>query len=81
MKMGLGINIFLLWGTCQDIKKKKIKNTHLIIGGILGGIFNIAKIGEGSFFFRQWLLALLPGVIFLIFAKKTKEKIRIFYNE
>lgn len=73
--MGLGINIFLLWGTCQDIKKKKINNTYLITGGILGGIFNIVKIGEGKFFFDQWLMALLPGVVFLIFAKMTGEKI------
>lgn len=75
MKMELGINIFLLWGTYQDIKKKKIKNTYLITGGIMGGIFNIVKIGEGNFFFGQWLMALLPGVVFLIFAKMTGEKI------
>jgi len=73
--MRLIINIFLLWGTCQDLKNKKIKNTYLITGGISGIIFNIAKIGKGNYFLGQWLMALLPGLIFLFFAKMTREKI------
>ena len=73
--MKLGINIFLLWGTCQDIKKRKIKTSYLILGGILGLVFNIVKIGTGNFFFEPWIISLLPGAIFLIFAKVTGEKI------
>ena len=73
--MNLIINTFLLWGTCQDIRKKKIKTIYLIVGGILGLIFNMVKIGTKTFLFKQWLIALFPGAVFLIYAKITGEKI------
>ena len=73
--MNLSVNIFLLWGTWQDIKKRSITGIYLMIGEIGGLFFNIIKMGKGIFSFEQWILALVPGVIFLIFAKATKEKI------
>lgn len=74
MKHGL-MNLYLLWGTLQDMKEKKISRTYLRIGAILSLLFFI---GEGA---RQDLnvmvvfLSLVPGLIFLLIAKVSKEKI------
>lgn len=70
-----GINFYLYWGCMQDIKERKIQNVYLKIGESLGIIFNIMSISAGTFSLKERMWALLPGIIFLIFAKVTKERI------
>ena len=69
------VNLYLLLGTVQDIQKRKISNCYLWIGGIIGFVFRIINLKEESYSFSEWLLALIPGVILLLLAKVTGEKI------
>ncbi|MBR5596578.1 MAG: hypothetical protein IKW30_04130 [Lachnospiraceae bacterium] len=69
------INIFLLWGMIQDIKTYKINSYYLRIGGIIAFVIFCLSIWRNNFIGKQWLISLLPGLIFLVIAKITKEKI------
>lgn len=74
MKHGL-LNLYLLWGTLQDIKEKRISFLYLRIGVILSLLFFI---GEGIHLDLNVMvvfLSLVPGLIFLLIAKVSKEKI------
>lgn len=73
--MLIGINFYLYYGALQDIKERKLLTSYLKIGGSLGIIFNLASILVGTFSLKERILALLPGIFFLIFAKVTREKI------
>lgn len=70
----IGINLYLYWGTLQDVKERKIQNLYLKIGGMLGIIFNLVNIVIGTFSLEKRMLALVPGILFLVFAKVTQEK-------
>ena len=69
------VSSYLLWGTWQDIKKRRISHNYLWVGGILGVAIRIINFREGSLEFLEWLSALLPGITILMIAKMTKEKI------
>ena len=69
------VNLYLLLGTAQDIKKKKISNCYLWIGGIIGFIFSITECVKEAGKVMAWLIAFIPGVVVLALAKITKEKI------
>ena len=69
------VNLYLLLGTVQDIKNKKISNYYLWIGGIIGLFFNIIECWEEVNKVTEWLIAFIPGVVVLVLAKITKEKI------
>lgn len=69
------VNLYLLLGTVQDIKNKKISNYYLWIGGIIGLFFNIIECWEEVSKVAEWLIAFIPGVVVLVLAKITKEKI------
>lgn len=68
-------NIFLLWGTWQDIKEKKVKNSYLLIGGIVSLIYKVTSLMKGIGAFEGWICALLPGMFLLFVSKITEEKI------
>lgn len=68
-------NIFLLWGTWQDIKEKKVKNSYLLTGGIVGLIYKVTSLMKGMGSFEGWICALLPGMFLLFVSKITEEKI------
>ena len=67
--------IYLFWGTWQDLRRKKIENKYLWVGGILGMIFRLVGLAAGMVTIREWCFALTPGLLLLIFAKITNEKI------
>ena len=69
------VNVYLGLGAYQDGKTKKIKEWYLWIGGCLGIIFKIRDIFSDNFMFSDWVLCLIPGVLFLICAMVLKEKI------
>ena len=69
------INLYLLWGTWQDIKERKIGNIYLAVGAMGGVVFGILKIQIGDFSFRERVAAWIPAIVFFIFAKLWKEKI------
>ena len=66
---------YLLLGTWQDIKKRKISRNYLLFGGILGAVIRIISYRKENLVFAEWLVAFFPGIIILVIAKLTKEKI------
>ena len=69
------VNIFLLWGSIQDLRTKKISSYYINIGWLLGVISVIISICNRNFDWRKGILSLLPGILFLIIAKVTKEQL------
>lgn len=69
------VNIYLFLGAWQDLRRKKIENKYLRIGGILGLVFKGISLVRGSVTVREWCLALVPGILLLVIAKVTNEKI------
>lgn len=69
------VNLYLFWGAWQDLRRRKISNNYLWIGGILGVVYRTINLVTGAVVLREWLWALIPGVIFITIAKVTKEKI------
>ena len=69
------VNIYLLWGTVQDLKKKKITNYYLWMGVVLGVIVRNIDYGNKPIMYREWLIAFIPGIFLLILVKITEEKI------
>ena len=67
--------LYLLWGAWQDLRSKKIKNSYLWLGGIAGIISKIMDIVFDNCSFKEWLWALFPGMLLLVVAKATREKI------
>ena len=72
---------YLLLGTWQDIKKRKISRNYLLFGGILGAVIRIISYRKENLVFAEWLVAFFPGIIILVIAKLTKEKIELSTNE
>ena len=69
------INLYLLWGSIQDIKKRKISNIYLWAGGIYGFSLRIIGAWNDLQAIGDWLLAAVPGALLLLVAVITKEKI------
>ena len=69
------LNIYLFWGTVQDIKEKSISNCFIKIGIIIGSISFLRDIYLQVFSPKEWLWSLIPGVVFLLIAKISKEKV------
>ena len=69
------VNLYLFWGTWQDIKERKIGNIYLAVGAVGGLAFCILEILMGDFSFKKRMMAWIPAVIFLFLAKLWKEKI------
>ena len=69
------MNLYLLWGAIQDLKEKKISRFYLNVGVILGILFFIGEIRQRNLEIVEVLLSFLPGIIFLLIAKISKEKI------
>ena len=70
-------NLYLLWGAVQDIRKRKISNKYLMIGGIGGVGFRIIGLKNNLHIIEDWLFAIVPGILFLFLAKKTREKLGV----
>ena len=69
------VNIYLLWGGWTDLKKKKVSNQYLWMGGIAGIIYNLMEMVTGEFVWKEQFMAFLPGFLILAIAKITNEKI------
>lgn len=69
------ISIYLFWGAWQDLRRKKIENRYLWIGGIGGLVFRGIGLAAGTVTIREWSYALIPGILLLVIAKVTNEKI------
>ena len=63
MKHGL-LNLYLLWGTLQDIKEKRISFLYLRIGVILSLLFFIGEGIHQDLNVMVVFLSLVPGLIF-----------------
>lgn len=72
-----GINFYLYWGVLQDLKERKIQDIYLKTGIFCGMVFNIERIFTGTFSLKERVLALLPGILFWILSKVTKESVGI----
>ncbi|MBQ3601944.1 MAG: hypothetical protein II992_12190 [Lachnospiraceae bacterium] len=59
---------YLLLGTWQDIKKRKISRNYLLFGGILGAVIRIISYRKENLVFAEWLVAFFPGIIILVIA-------------
>lgn len=71
------VNLYLFWGTWQDIKERKIGNIYLAVGAVGGLVFCMLKILTEKFSFEERIMAWIPAVIFLVFAKLLEEKIGV----
>lgn len=69
------INVYLLWGSWRDLKKKMISDQYLWFGGIAGIIYSLIKMIAGGFVWEERFMAYLPGLLILAVAKITGEKI------
>ncbi len=69
------VSIYLLWGMIQDLKEKKISLVYIKIGAGLGVLFLLWEMGSQKVKIADILFSFLPGVLFLIISKITKEKI------
>ena len=69
------INIYLLWGAWQDVRKQTISNRYLWLGGIIGIIYNLIKMITEGIIWRERFTAYVPGLLILVIAKVTNEKI------
>lgn len=70
-------NLYLLWGSIQDIKKRKISNVYLWTGGIVGFVFRIIDYNHNLQAIIDWILTVVPGLLILLLSKKSKEKIGV----
>ena len=64
-----------MWGAWKDLKVKKISDRYLWLGGIVGIASNLIDMITGEVIWRERFMAFLPGILFLIIAKITNEKI------
>ena len=69
------VNLYLFWGTWQDVKERKIGDGYLSMGALGGMVFWMLKILTEEFSFGERIMAWFPGVMFLILAKIWEEKI------
>ena len=67
------VSIYLFWGTWQDLRRKKLENKYLWVGGILGMIFRGVGLAAGMVTIREWCFALTPGILLLICEKRMKK--------
>ena len=69
------VNVYLLWGSIQDIRKKIISASYIKTGFVLGIVHIIWEWRQQIFVLHEKGLSLVPGIILLIIAKLSKEKI------
>lgn len=69
------VNMYLFWGAWQDIRKRRITDNYLILGGFLGFLILGIRLLLHQRIWWEWLCALLPGSLMLFGAKAAKEKI------
>lgn len=69
------VNLYLFWGAWQDLRKRKINNSYLWIGGVTGIIYKAISVATNTSILKDWLWAMIPGLMLLLVAIVTKEKI------
>lgn len=67
--------LYLSLGAWMDGRKKKISSGFLAAGFSLGGMFWLADLSAREPSLIQGALRLLPGILFLLYGRLTKEKI------
>ena len=73
--MKMIVSMYLLWGAWQDMRSRKIRNSYLWLGGSVGIVYKTVNIATEQIVWEKWLWALVPGIVLLVIAKVTKEKI------
>lgn len=71
------MNLYLLWGSLQDIKEKKISFIYLRIGAVSSFLFFIKQRIDQDWDLMDVFLSFVPGLIFLFMAKVSKDKIGV----
>lgn len=69
------INLYLFWGGLQDLLKRKIRNSYLYLGGIGGVVYKFVSMAADISILKDWFWSLVPGMLLLLIAKVTREKI------
>ena len=69
------MTVYLLWGTLQDLKEKKISVTYLKIGVTISVLFLIWEAWHRNVNGKEFVISLLPGLFFLLISKLAKEKV------
>ena len=73
--MNVILNVYLFWGALQDIKRKSISATFIKVGIIIGIGNFFWEMYHQSFCGTERMWSMLPGLVFLMITKATKEKI------
>lgn len=71
----IGIVLYLLWGSIQDIKTKTISSSYLNLGMALGIFFLICGLKQKSIGVEEIMVSLIPGSLLLVWGRVSKEKI------
>lgn len=69
------VNIYLLLGALQDTRERRIKNSYLKIGEVGSMIHRGVHLILGISSLSEWVYGLIPGLLLIIIAKLTEEKI------
>lgn len=68
----VGIFVFLILCSLQDIREKRLPVKMLVLSG---GLFFLVSLVSGELFKEGRLLALMPGMVALVLAFLTREQI------
>ena len=69
------VNVYLLWGSLQDIRRKAISAFYIKTGIVMGIVYVLWEWQQQLADWQDKSLSLIPGIIFLIIARLSKEKI------
>ena len=69
------INVYLFWGSLQDIRGKTISRGFIKVGIVIGIIHLGWEMYLHTFSGSEWMWSLVPGITFLLIAKLSGEKI------
>lgn len=71
----IGVMVYLAAGAYMDAKRKEISSAYLAAGGLFGGACFLVDIVGMGLSPIQGILRFLPGILFLLYSRLTKEKI------
>ena len=69
------VSVYLLWGALIDLRKKTISDQYLWFGGMAGIFYSLIQMITGRVIWEERFRAYLPGLLILVIAKITGEKI------
>lgn len=69
------LNVYLFWGALQDVREKTISHYFIKVGILIGLANCLWEIYLQVFYGKERILSLVPGIVFLVIAKISAEKI------